>query len=253
VTVQQFEATVLSRAALRPTLTHLVLNTSALAAVPSPGQFFMARCEGVYLRRALFPCGIETEHVSVLAPLGRDLGQSWVAARQIGETVDLIGPLGKGFSLEGTHGRLLLVGLGSDLAPLLALAGVALKQEWMVVLLASFERADLAVPTALLPSEVEYQVTLGASASTELDLVLRDTLPWADMVCTDGAIDHVARLEAAIGDVRLGVRPGLAQVLVRVPMACGMGACGACAVETRRGIRHACLDGPVFDLADFAR
>jgi dihydroorotate dehydrogenase electron transfer subunit len=33
-------------------------------------------------------------------------------------------------------------------------------------------------------------------------------------------------------------------------MACGMGLCNGCLIETRRGPRHICTDGPAFNLAD---
>ena len=40
------------------------------------------------------------------------------------------------------------------------------------------------------------------------------------------------------------------QVLLETPMACGMGLCYGCAVETRRGVRQVCRDGPRFELRD---
>jgi dihydroorotate dehydrogenase electron transfer subunit len=188
--------------------------------------------------------------MSVLLPLGLDLGLTWLAARQVGETIDLIGPLGQGFALDKAGGNLLLVGWGSGTIPLLALAEEALTEGWAVVLLAGFERADLAVPMALLPPAVEYQVAIGAEALEELEPLLRDALLWADRVCGAGGEILNALLAAAIENARLGLRPGLAQALVEAPMGCGVGVCGACAVETRRGMRQACHDGPVFDLAE---
>jgi len=248
--VQQFEAPVLARVVVRPTLLHLTLDTSALAASPVPGQFFMARCAEVYLRRAIFPCRVEAGRMALLLPLGQDLGLTWLAARQVGETVDLIGPLGRGFALEEAGGNLLLVSWGSALACLLALAEKALTARWAVALVAGFERPDLAVATAFLPPAVEYQVTTGMSAPEELQSLLRDMLPWADRVGAAGGMAFYSRLAATIEANRLGLRPGLAQVLVEVPMACGVGACGACAVQTRPGVRQACHHGPVFDLAE---
>ena len=256
--MQRFSALVLSRIALRPTLIHLTLDTSSLPTPPVPGQFLMARCEEVYLRRPVFPCRVEDGRVAVLLPLGQDLGLTWLAARRVGEAVDLIGPLGRGFSLEEGGGNLLLVGWGSGMAPLLALAGEALVGGCAVALLAGFERADLAVPTVLLPAAAEYQVTVGVTALEELDLLLRDALPWADRICAAGGMVGTTSarfhswLAAAVQDARLGLRPGVAQVLVEAGMGCGVGACGACAVETRRGPRQACHHGPVLDLADLA-
>jgi len=262
LTVQRFESSVLAHVALSPTLIHLTLDTSSLPAAPTPGQFFMARCEAVYLRRPLFPCHIEAGRAAVLLPLGQDLGLTWLATRRVGEMIDLLGPLGRGFVLEGDGGHLLLVCWGSRMGPLLALAEWAVAEGWTAALLAGVERPDLAVPTALLPPAVEYQVAVGTTAWEELEGLLRDALPWADRICAAGGRDQrfagrfYSRLAAAIREVRLGLQPGLAQVVVEVAgeggvaWGCGVGACGACAVETRRGLRRACYHGPVFDLAE---
>ena len=42
------------------------------------------------------------------------------------------------------------------------------------------------------------------------------------------------------------------QALMESPMACGAGACFSCAVETRRGVRLVCKDGPCFEMKDLA-
>lgn len=210
----------------------------------------MVRCEGVYLRRSLFPCHIEEKRLGVLLPLGQDLGLTWLAARQVGEVIDLIGPLGRGFALDGPAGHLLLVSWGSGIGPLLALAEEASDKGWAVALLAGFERPDLAVPTVLLPPEVEYQTIVGANALQEMSPPLRDAVLWADQVCGAGGTALYSRLAAVIEEARLSLRPGLAQVLVEMTMGCGISACGACSVETHRGPRQACYHGPVFDLAE---
>jgi dihydroorotate dehydrogenase electron transfer subunit len=40
------------------------------------------------------------------------------------------------------------------------------------------------------------------------------------------------------------------QVLLEERMGCGTGICYGCAVETRKGMRLVCKDGPKFDLRD---
>ena len=59
-------------------------------------------------------------------------------------------------------------------------------------------------------------------------------------------------LANAIRAARLRWEPGFASALLEGPLICGVGACGACPVELRRGIRLLCSDGPVFDLRDLA-
>jgi dihydroorotate dehydrogenase electron transfer subunit len=46
---------------------------------------------------------------------------------------------------------------------------------------------------------------------------------------------------------RMGRRPSV-QVSVERTMACGIGACLGCMVETKRGMKTSCVEGPVFDM-----
>jgi len=75
----------MARGALRPTPIHLSLDSSSLTRPPVVGQFFMARCEGVYLRRPLFPCHIEAKRTAVLLPIGHNLSPGCErASRMVG-------------------------------------------------------------------------------------------------------------------------------------------------------------------------
>jgi ferredoxin len=51
----------------------------------------------------------------------------------------------------------------------------------------------------------------------------------------------------SVRDVRLRLERSFMSALVDLPMPCGTGECHACAVETSRGIKLACTQGPVFD------
>jgi dihydroorotate dehydrogenase electron transfer subunit len=77
--------------------------------------------------------------------------------------------------------------------------------------------------------------------------VFEECLPWADQVFACGP--H-AMYESMAAVVRLLRNRTPVQVLLETPMACGMGLCYGCAVETRRGVRQVCHDGPRFDLRD---
>ncbi|MCD6302206.1 MAG: hypothetical protein J7M15_01625 [Anaerolineae bacterium] len=47
-----------------------------------------------------------------------------------------------------------------------------------------------------------------------------------------------------------GLRRGRAQAWLWGDLRCGLGCCDSCLVDTRRGWRRICTDGPVFDLAN---
>jgi dihydroorotate dehydrogenase electron transfer subunit len=50
-----------------------------------------------------------------------------------------------------------------------------------------------------------------------------------------------------VDPLRIGHRPNI-QISVERGMACGLGACLGCVVETAHGMIASCVKGPVFDL-----
>jgi hypothetical protein len=81
---------------------------------------------------------------------------------------------------------------------------------------------------------------------------LKENLSWPDFLAVDLAHAELAGLLRFLGlDDPGRPMPFSGQVLIRTDMPChGVGGCGVCAVQTRRGWRLACVDGPVFDLSE---
>lgn len=238
---------------LRPALHRLSLSAPDL--VTAPGQFLHVLCRepeafSPFLRRAIPLHRFGADRVDLLVRPDEP-GHAWLTRRRSGDTLDALGPLGRGFALPdalGAPGHLLLLGHGQGVAPLVGLLDQALDRGWAVTLLITATRPADAYPAALLPPAVEYQV---ASADAgPLTLLSSEALAWADLLVA--AIPNAAWsiLRQRIEMVRTALSPGFAQVWANVPIACGVGRCGACTMETRRGQRRACTDGPVFDLAE---
>jgi len=221
----------------------LRLMTLAADGLPElrPGQLILARVPGTfdpYLRRAYAPLvrGRDLD-VALLVPASDSL-----LVRDV-TTLDLLAPVGNGFTLEANTRRLLLVGSVAHLAPLIALAHEATRVQIAVTLLVEHPDApaDLsAFLGSLLPLDVEYQIA--ASLAPQWPALLR----WCDQVCAAGDPALYDALRAAIAPS--STPAGFAQALVMPEAACGTGACLGCAVGTVRGAQLACVDGPVFDL-----
>ena len=249
-----------------------------------PGQLVLARVNETldpYLPCAYFPLPADQPgKLTLLVEADDPLGGPDVPGKQL----ELIAPVGNGFALDTATRRLLLVADAAGLAPLIALAHEASQKQIAVSLLVhGREKADGASLAAwlseMLPLDVEYQV------SAELDAVLPALLGWADQVCAAGDGALYARLKgspglegrmrrvggrthafhpaarntgpfghtgkAAFGNPKgPSIAPAVAQVVVAPLMACGTGACQGCAVEIEQGMRLACVEGPVFDLAE---
>lgn len=249
-----------SRFELRPGVAVRV-QLPATNPICHPGQFFMLRCDAgwaPYLRRPLFPAAIDGRSITFWGIPEHDAGLAWLASQPEGSPLDMLGPLGRGFSVHPQDRRLLLVAEAAYAPPLLALIGPQLARQGSVGLLVEAPTAADLLPPALLPPAVEYHTATtdrSAGHHDTLDAVLDWALPWTDKLGAAGSEPFLRRLKRKVGALRSAgpadtLRAGFAQALAPVSLPCGLGACLACLVDTGRGIHRACQRGPVFDLTE---
>ena len=127
----QIQAEVLSNKKVGP-YHHMVFAVDKMAAACKPGNFVAISVGGeqsaLVLRRAFAiyrasdkgPMGGSIE--LVVAPHGQ--GSKWLCAQNVGEFIDMVGPLGTSFGVPTTNANTLLIGGGYGSAPLFALAEV---------------------------------------------------------------------------------------------------------------------------------
>jgi dihydroorotate dehydrogenase electron transfer subunit len=184
----------------------------------------------------------------LVRPYGR--GSAWLTARQPGTALDVMGPLGRPFAVRPKSRNLLMIAGGVGAAPLLMLAEEAIRDGRQVTYLMGAQDAFGLLPASELPEEIEYvAATIDGSmghAGFVTDLV-PEYLGWADQVFSCGPEPMFRSLRDVVHRHRMGDRPDV-QLAVERPMACGIGACLGCVVETRHGMRTACVDGPAFDM-----
>ncbi len=152
-----------------------------------------------------------------------------------------IGPVkGKGFSLPKSARRIGLLAMGVSPSRILSLVHKGLEQHSAITLFTDYENSGSYYRQ--IPSDVE--ISPMASLGQDLD--------WPDFLAVDTEHDKVGDLY----DLLRYTHPKTAlpfdgEILLRVEMPChGLGSCGVCAVETSRGWRMACVDGPVFPLVE---
>lgn len=241
-----------------PSFYRLRVIAPTLVAAMQPGQFLLASTEVEYVRRPFFPVALEGEGLGLLLPPHNPL-------RRLapGDELDCIGPLGSGFPLPSSSHNLLMLaqatGFGvseeqNGVSFLLTLIDQALAAGKRVVLIHEAVTAAQLFPATGLPPGVElrYATPDGSRghAGTAIDL-LPELAQWADQVYAVGHPEWYQDAVRVLREHRLRVREGLVWGLIAPEiMPCGMGVCGGCAVETRRGYRQPCIDGPVFDLTE---
>lgn len=177
-------------------------------------------------------------------------GTEWLASRKPGDLVSCWGPLGHGYSVRATSQQLLLVAGGVGVAPLIWLAEQAIENGKSVTLILGGRSAGQIYPASELPPEVEVVVTTEDGSLGQRGLATEafsQHLEWCDQAfaCGPNAMFETMAKALRASHVRRPV-----QVLMEEGMGCGTGICYGCAVETRRGMRLVCKDGPRFELRD---
>lgn len=229
---------VVQSAALQPGLFGLRLEAEArLLQACEPGRYLMVSVgEGSepYLPRPYWVRRVSTVWLNLLVGVG-GAGSRWLATRRPGDPVEFFGPLGAPLIPPPRTRRLLLLGDIAGLNCLLALADRALARDIEVALV--FHGA-VDIPARLIAPDVELLTELDAEALT-----------WADALY---AVGNPTVVQSAKTALRTAGSRIPAFGVPHVPLVCGVGACYGCLVETRRGPKLSCADGPAFGLADLS-
>ena len=227
-----------SNEALLPVLHRLRLRGDC-SAVERPGQFVDVQLDGLFLRRPFSVCDVQGDTLTVVVKrVGR--GTERICAMQPGDTLDLLTGLGNGFDLSCAGDRPLLLGGGSGVS---AIYGCCKK----LLAMGSQPIAALGFNTA---AEAFYLDEFRALGAELLVLTADGSLGARGLVPDALAMTEYTYLYAC------GPLPMLAaidrraatdaQLSLEARMGCGFGACMGCTVETVRGPKRVCRDGPVF-------
>ena len=210
----------------------------------------MVACgEESLLRR---PLGVHRLDKAKLALLFSVVGKGtyWLAQRQAGDTVDLLGPMGNGFSVHPDSHNLLLVAGGIGIAPLRFLIDKTLEQGKEVTLLLGAQTSSHLYPESLLPPDIRLAKTTEDGSAGEKGMItdlLPDYINWADQIFACGPTP-MYRAMAAQQQRLLAAKS--VQVSLEMRMGCGLGTCYGCTLRTKHGLKQVCKDGPVFELDD---
>ena len=216
----------------------LTFDAPELARAIRPSQFALARDATTfdpYLRRTLWLYSIDSNRVAFTLAAHDPLA----SRARPGDLIDLLAPIGHTIDFAAHAKRMLLISEGTRALQLMATAHDAIvnKREVVFTCIATDN-----FPIHLLSPEIEFR------ADAELNSEL---IAWADALVASGSSDLYRALGEAARAARYRLEPGFARVLIDLPMPCGTGACGACSVDTTRGVKFACVDGPAFDLVEF--
>jgi dihydroorotate dehydrogenase electron transfer subunit len=226
--------------------TALELVAPGVTAKAAPGQFVMVTVPGggFLLRRPLSLFSVHDDRAGLLVE-ARGAGSERLAALDVGETVQLAGPLGSAFPTKGVTNAL-LVGGGIGCAPLqyladeLAAAGASVTAAFGF---RDFRAARAAGAFAIERLWVASEDGAIGRRGTVMDVIAELDAPADTVVYACGPAAMIAAVK------RWTLQEGLrGYASLEAHMACGSGSCHGCVVDTTRGKVRVCSEGPVFGL-----
>jgi len=217
-----------------------------------PGQFFnlVASESGfTYLRRPISVSLVEDGCFELtIKILGK--GTKLLYEKAVGDTVDLLGPLGNGFFYNEVNEKSLIIGGGIGISPMKELARY-LKEEYQVeppVILGYREETFDIEDFSRFSSKIEIATESGCQGHKGyVTPLIEEHLKRGDIERVYVCGPHVMLNSVHQLCSQYKVET---QLLMEERMACGIGAClvCTCAIKEEEGIenKRVCKDGPVF-------
>jgi dihydroorotate dehydrogenase electron transfer subunit len=258
----------------------LRLHAPRIARRATPGSFVHLRCHSALpMRRPLsiMRAASEAGWIEVLYKITGP-GTAALTAQSAGAAVSTLGPIGRGFELLVERPRVLALGGGVGIPPMVFLAERLLtdtRAAWSPLVLMG---SELPFPFRARPSRILVPAAPGEAIACmplldEWGIPSRLATNAGYAGCFAGHVTELAaRWLAALSDAErtevaiygCGPTPMLAatarlartfslpcQLSLEEYMACAVGGCAGCTVEVRtaqgRSMQRVCVDGPVFE------
>ena len=226
-----------------------------------PGQFVTLHLPGNLTPLLRRPFSIhrlvkENHHVCGIEILYKVVGgfTEKLTRAAAGDPLDLLGPIGNGFTVSANFQQVALVGGGIGIASLIFLAdnltadGVRLSDS--IACLGGRTAVDILCKKNFQSYGMTVQTTTDDGSEGEQGLVTRPLDQWIqfnqpDMIYACGPMPMLRAVADIANKNNLPC-----EISIETIMACGLGACLGCAVnknETTGKYQHVCIDGPVFD------
>ena len=225
-------------------VTEIVVSDPRAADV-GPGQFFQigVKAPGTLLRRPYSTAWTDpsTSRMGFIFNVV-GAGSAWLASREPGQELDLLGPLGRGFDLDGRGPAVCIAG-GLGVAVFPGVVRRLLGNRRRVTMLLGARTAVQLLPAERFSGAEVRVATDDGSAGRRGSAV--------DLLAAEGATHIFAcgptpMLQALVDKARsLGIPLSSIQIALETAMGCGVGTCLGCVAPRRDGgYLLTCQDGP---------
>ena len=252
-----YSCEIIDKRVLTDAVVSITVSDNELAKQSSAGQFLHIKCgEARLLRRPISICSLKGDNIRFVFEVKGE-GTRWLSEQGIGEKLNILGPLGKGFAIP--DGKIIVVGGGVGTPPMLLLAESAGNANTVTAIL-GFRSADRIILTnefketcdKVIITTDDGSAGIHGAVTKPLEELLKSGEYTAVMSCGQ------LLMQKAVADMCAKYKVSC-QVSLEERMGCGVGACLVCACATvnSNGITventqmsRTCIDGPVFNASD---
>ncbi|MCM1227362.1 MAG: dihydroorotate dehydrogenase electron transfer subunit [Clostridium sp.] len=241
---------ILSKFSLAKNIYSMEIGCPEIAEAAQPGQFVHILLPGLTLRRPISICEIDKEKGTLwIVFIVKGKGTEEMSKLNEGDLIDIMAPLGHGFTVNQFHKRVVLIGGGIGTPPMLPLAQIYGKK---AIVISGFRNAQ----SVILQEDFRL-------AGAKTILCTDDGSAGRKCFVTD-PLKEVLNSEKVDAVYACGPTPMLknvaaiaagkdvyCEVSLEERMGCGIGACLVCACKTKKNgeehFAHVCKNGPVFN------
>ena len=244
---------VISNRSVKPGYYLMAVKCPAVAKKAKPGQFLTIRCGNGTTPLLRRPFGFHKIGAYGFEILYERIGKgtAFMSGLKAGDEIDILGPLGNGFTIPRGKKDFVILAGGIGVAPLASLAESLVrikKAEVCAIIGARNEKAllceghfkNIGIRTLVSTDDGTCgKKCLATDVLNEFLAAKKGPRPVI-FACGPGPM-----LKAA---AHISKKRGLeCYVSLEENIACGVGACLGCAIKTRSGYKLVCKDGPVFN------
>jgi len=231
-----------------------VLELAGLGKLPEikPGQFVQVRVDNgpvTFLRRPISIHDVDWGK-NTFKLLIQIVGNGTRALSKLknGDLLNLIYPLGNSFTDPGINEKVLLVGGGCGVAPLLFLGKYLKSKGYTPDILLGFRNSERVIEFDEYLEVGKVFLTTEDGSRGEKGFVTRHSVLSTNKYnriycCGPDSMMRAIASYCTKNNINC-------EVSLENPMACGIGACLCCIVETTKGNLCSCIDGPIFNITD---
>ena len=221
-----------------------------VAEAACPGQFVHIRANGFTLRRPISICGIDKEKGTLRIVFEiRGQGTEEIARLNKGDLIDMLAPLGHGFTIKNDAEKVILIGGGIGTPPMLPLAKLYGEK---AVAISGFRNSSAAILQDDFKATGAEVILCTDDGSAGIHGFV--TQPLKELAEKGGisAVYACGPMPMLKGVAAICKENNIfCEISLEERMACGIGACLGCACRTKRNdeeyFAHVCKDGPVFN------